>query len=180
MPSRSTGTTLISSSVSRSTRHFSTRARRTAAKFRRFTSASPKRSKAGRSPRRCGFAMRRSRSLSAHGIAYEKELGYTKRWYPLVRVVGLGEPNGMGWLKCCLGRGQGGPENEPRCRPTSRLRMFSGRIRFRRRFEVGDQFTVCRSPPRVTFGNGKITDAASRGGSNLEQKVPAQPPVARQ
>ena len=32
----------------------------------------------------------------AHGMAYEKELGYTKRWLPVVRVVALGKPNGIG------------------------------------------------------------------------------------
>jgi hypothetical protein len=96
------------------------------------------------------------KEFSALGIEYEKELGLTKRWYPVVRVVGLGEPKGSIWVV----RTQASVEDKDGAR--ERVQRRADRSRedvlwehpFRRRFEVGDEFSVRLS--EGTYGNGKL------------------------
>ena len=82
--------------------------------------------------------------FSARGIAYEKELGLTKRWYPVVRVVGLGEPKGAIWVVRAQAsvEDKGGARERAQTQTDQSAEDVLWQHPFRRRFEVGDEFTV--------------------------------------
>ena len=83
------------------------------------------------------------KEFAAHGIAYEKELGYTKRWLPMVRVVAIGKPNGIGVAQVLASvEDKEGDRERAKMQADQSAEDVLWLHPFRRRFEVGDQFSV--------------------------------------
>ena len=105
----------------------------------------------------------------ARGKRYEQELGYFKQWLPLVRVVAIGKPNGIGVAQVLDSVEDYKWAREPaQTQADQSAENVLWPYPFRRRFEVGDQFSV-RGPTEGHFGNGKITNAIVR--LNLEEEL---------
>ena len=98
----------------------------------------------------------------AHGIEYEKELGLTKRWYAVVRVVGIGHPNGSGVVQTLASIEDKEGERERVQRQTDQsAEEILWSQPFRKRLEAGDEFTV-DGRTESHLGNDKIRRAIIR------------------
>lgn len=94
------------------------------------------------------------KEFSAHGIAYEKEVGLTKHWHPLVRVTAPGASEDTGVVQV-LASVEGGARERAQLKDDRSVELVLWPYPFRQRFEEGDLFTV-RHASEGQFGYGKI------------------------
>jgi hypothetical protein len=105
---------------------------------------------------------RAMKEFSAHGIAYEKELGLTKRWYAVVRVVGIGQPNGSAVVQTLnMVEDKQGERERARRKADVMPDEFLSQQPFRKPLEVGSEFTV-DGRTESHLGNDKIRRAIIR------------------